>query len=249
MKRTFSPQMAAIALLLMAFNPAWAHYSWIHPLTPIAKPGESVTIQLSTGHAFPESEQAPSRQYLKIWANTPSGKQLALEATEKSNCLQVSYLIGEAGRHIVVCESDRGIISRTPTGWQPGGLDQFPDAKSSMNFYGSALAQITTPEIPGIQSDPVGLKFELTFRLKSDQITLTVFQNLKPFEGASIILVSAGAEKAIEMGITDANGQLTYSVASLKGPVIFTARYEKKAPENANYQRDFLSSTLYLNLD
>lgn len=250
MKKTRPLKIFLIVTILFILSVAsvFAHFTWIHPLVSSAGVGETVSVRISTGHAFPESEQAPSFENLTSFAVSPSGEKISLQFTGDDKFLQASYRVGEQGLHTLYYESDRGIISRTTRGWQPGGKDQHPHATSSMNFYASALAHIYAGDNTPHGSGPINLKFELTFKIENNQIVLVAYRDSQPLEGAEISVVKTGSRNAEPIGTTNASGQLSYPVDALSDKALFVALYSRDAPDGSNYDTDYLRSTLYLNM-
>ena len=237
-----------IVILFLCASSVFAHFTWIHPLLTSVKIGETVSVRISTGHAFPESEQASSMENLTSFAMSPSGEKISLQFNSDDNFLHSSYTVGEEGLHTLYFESDRGIISRTTRGWQPGGKDQHPQATSSMNFYTSALAHIYAGDNTPNGSVPIDLKFELTFKIENNQIVLIAYRDSQPLEGTEISVVKMGSRNAEPIGITNASGQLSYSRDELSEEALFVALYNRDAPDGSNYDTDYLRSTLYLNM-
>ncbi|HHS13319.1 MAG TPA: DUF4198 domain-containing protein [bacterium] len=225
-----------------------AHYNWIVPIQTVVEKGETVEVQLTTGHAFPVGEAGPSTEHLKAFVRLPSGEITALEWTEQEKYLQASVHVHENGLYTVYFESDRGIISRTAEGWKSGGIDRHPGAASSMNYYASCLAHIATRPSFYTSSSPIGLKCELTFAVEKKRIVLTALQNGSPVKDTEISLLKPGADQSEPIGKTDSSGQLIFSTKKIKGPVLFIASYQKSVPEGNNYQYDLFRSTLYVEL-
>jgi uncharacterized GH25 family protein len=179
--RPFKIFLSVTVIFVLCASSVFAHFTWIHPLLKSVHIGETVTVRISTGHAFPESEQAPSIENLTSFAVSPSGEMISLQFTGNGNFLHSSYMVGERGLHTLYFESDRGIISRTTRGWQPGGKDQHPHASSSMNLYTSALAHLYAGDSTLNGSAPIDLKFELSYKIEHPQDVLrsTLYLNLK----------------------------------------------------------------------
>lgn len=248
MPRPLKIFLSVIVILFLCASSVFAHFTWIHPLLKSVQIGETVSVRISTGHAFPESEQAPSMEHLTSFAVSPSGEKISLQFNSEDNFLHSSYTAGDEGLHTLYFESDRGIISRTTRGWQPGGKDQHPQATSSMNFYTSALAHIYAGDNTPNGSGPIDLKFELTFKIENNQLVLIAYRDSRPLEGAEISVVKTGSRNAEPIGITNASGQLLYSLDEPSDEALFVALYSRDAPDGSNYDTDYLRSTLYLNL-
>jgi uncharacterized GH25 family protein len=240
--------LSVAIISLLCASSVFAHFTWIHPLLQSVQIGENVAVRMSTGHAFPESEQAPSLEYLTSYAVSPSGQKISLQFTEEEYFLHSSYTVGEQGLHTLIIESDRGVISRTTRGWQPGGKDQHPHATSSMNLYTSALSHVYAGDNTPNGSEPIGLKFELTFTIERSRIVFIVYRNSQPLAGAEISVVKTGSRNAEPIGTTDSSGQLSCSRNDLTDEVLFIAQFRQDAPAGSNYDTDLMRSTLYLNL-
>jgi hypothetical protein len=250
MKRpsTIKILLSVTIILFLCAATVFAHFTWIHPLVKSVQIDENVTVRLSTGHAFPESEQAPSLEHITSHAVSPSGQRISLQFTEEEYFLQSSYTIGEQGLHTLYFESDRGVISRTTRGWQSGGKDQHPHATSSMNFYTSALSHVYAGDNTPNGSEPIGLKFELTFTIEDSRIVLIAYRDSQPLADTEISVVKTGSRNAEPIGTTNSSGQLSYSRNDLTDEVLFIAQFRRDAPPDSNYDTDFMRSTLYLNL-
>lgn len=237
-----------VVTLVFIASMAIAHFSWINPVKHLARVGETVDVHLSTGHAFPLSEQGPDTKYLNAFIQPPSGDREQIKLVKSEKYLQASVHIEEEGLYTVFFDMDRGIISKTAEGWKSGGTDKYPGAVSSINYYASSLAHIATSSTCYQKSEPLGLKCELTYNLKNKDIILHAFQNGQPLADMEIALLQSGKEESTPLGKTDTSGQLIYSGKKLKGPALFVGTYRKAVPEEKNYKEDFFRSTLYLKL-
>ncbi len=243
-----SKSIVFVVTLIFFASMAFAHFSWINPVKNLARVGETVDVHLTTGHAFPLSEQSPDTKYLNAFIQPPSGERKLIHPVKSEKYLQASVLIEEEGLYTVFFDADRGIISKTAEGWKSGGTDKYPAAVSSINYYASSLAHIATSSTFYQKSEPLGIKCELTYNLKNNDIILNSFQNGQPLADMEISLLQSGKEESTPLGKTDTSGQLIYSGKKLKGPVLFVGTYRKAMPEEKNYKEDFFRSTLYLKL-
>jgi uncharacterized GH25 family protein len=239
-------KVVVLVISVLFASIANAHFSWVYPLKTIAQVGETVDVQLATGHAFPVSEQGPAVAHLKAFAQPPSGDRKQIKPVQSEKYLLVSVPIEQEGLYTVCFDIDRGIISKTPEGWKSGGTDTYPDAVSSFNYYASSLAHIATSSTFYQKSELLGLKCELTCIIKDKDVILHAFQNGRPLAGMEISLLQSGKEESVPLGKTDASGQLVCTGKKLDGPVLFVGTYRKAALDGKNYKEDYFRSTLYL---
>jgi uncharacterized GH25 family protein len=215
----------------------------------VAKIGEVVEIKISSGHKFPEGEHAPKSERIKAYVQDASGNKTSLSFVTAHKSLQAPYKVTVDGLHVIYFEVDRGVISRTPKGWQQGGKKQHPKAIQSMNFYTSAFAYMQTTPDAIKETQPIGLKLELTFKMEKEQVIFSSYHNLAPIANVKIFMLRSGEKKSKEIGTTDAKGKFTYSRKDLAtGSVMFIAQYRNKAAKDADYNLDLFRSILFLNL-
>lgn len=231
--------------LIVLASSIWAHFNWIAPLKSELQKGEKAYFSLNHGHNFPEGEETPNLDYVKVFMMSPSGKKMELIPEKQEETLVVSFPVEETGRFYVYFEEDRGVRSRTPRGWQPGGKDKYPDADLSMKYYSSSLVHMQIGEGEEASLIPLGLPFELTGSIENKILTAAVFKQKQPIEDVEISLVKENAEPEV-IGRTDKSGEIKYDLHDFKGKLLLIASYSKEMPEETNYKEERAASTLYL---
>jgi hypothetical protein len=212
------------------------------------KKGEIAFFSLNHGHNFPESEESLDMDYIKAFVVLPSGENIELAPEKQEKSLMILYPVEETGSFFVYFEEDRGVMSRTPRGWQQGGKDMFPEADLSMKYYSSSLVHMRIGEGREVSLSPLGLPFELTGSIKNNVLNAAVFKQKQPVADVEISLVKEDTEPKV-IGRTDKFGMIQYDLHDFKGKMLLIAAYSKEMPAEANYKEDRAASTLYLWLD
>jgi len=233
-----------LTLSVMTGN-IWAHFNWIAPLKLELKKGEIAFFSLNHGHNFPESEESLDMDIIKAFVVLPSGENIELVPEKQEKSLKVLFPVEETGNFSVYFEEDRGVRSRTPRGWQPGGKDKYPDADLSIKYYSSSLVHMQIGKGQEISLNPLGLPFELTGTIKNNILTAAVFKQKQPMADVEISIVKENTEPEV-IGRTDKSGEIKYDLDDFKGQLLLIASYSKEMPEDANYKEDRAASTLYL---
>jgi hypothetical protein len=143
---------------------------------------------------------------------------------------------------------DRGVMSQTATGFQPGGRDKHPDAKRSMKIWRSAVAYARTSGVPVSRAKSLGLPIELVCEMKPGELELTALRNGKPAPGVEVTLAVAGKTEPDKVGKTDAAGKVTYKAnPTANKALLFIAAVEEAMPKGSNYESNNLTAVLHLN--
>ncbi len=243
--------MARAFLTLCSWGVAslFAHYTWLSPAPPTVGAGEPVTVLLANGHAFPAAEQPLKGVEIKAKVADPAGRMTALEVTDKGRGPEAAFRTGPEGLYRVAGEYDRGVISRTPEGWKPGGRAAHPDAASVIKSYNSFLCAVRTSGAVLGPAAPLGLAFELSWSRTAGGVAVLVTAGGKPVEGADVSIV-LGAGEAKPAGKTAASGRVEIEIAGpFKGPVLLTGSISKPAPADAGYDAERMSSSYFLTWD
>lgn len=240
---------AVIFSLLLSTMILWAHFNWIQPEKHIVPAGKPAAVYIASGHHFPKVEASPSRESLSVSALSPSGGRLELKPILEGKVITAEYSPSEKGLHVIFMEMDRGIMSQTAKGWQPGGRKEHPGARESMKYYVSALTAVRTgADIPA-EGRPAGLTFEITGKRDSSAIRLSVLKESKPVEGAEISVVAEGGD-ALQLGKSDERGEAVYTIPpGYKGRLLFIAAKDTPMPDTADYGLERLRTSLCLYVD
>jgi len=236
----------AVFFFLINALPMFAHYNWVYLQPPSITIGQTVMVLLASGHHFPNSDMAMAQEHTRAFAESPSGKKIPLILKSSEKSLQGEFIVTESGTYIFYFETNPGVLSKTTKGWVSGGRASHPRALKSIKFYTSSLAYASTENSQKKRVAPMGLTFELTAGFDGNQVILGVFQDSTPVEGAAIALLTPGAH-AQTIGKTDASGELIYTVnQDSVGDFLFITTLRKKMPEESNYQKEILKSSLVL---
>ncbi|MBN1272288.1 MAG: DUF4198 domain-containing protein [Candidatus Aminicenantes bacterium] len=240
---------AAIFCLTLGSIFLCAHFNWIHPEKPLISTGETVNIFLASGHHFAEVTSSPSSSGLSVFAVTPSGERRELQAIQQEKILTAEYNPDEAGLHILCFEINRGIMSRTTKGWQPGGCKEYPQAKQSMKFYASAVSYLRTSTEFKEEGKTVGLAFQLTAERKDSLIRLEALKESQPVEGVEVSVVVEGGD-ALKIGKSDEQGKIVYSLQpGYKGRILFVAAKDTPMPDSADFATERIQTSLCLYIE
>lgn len=246
-KRLLTPAVAGLCLL--GAVSLFAHYTWLAPAPSAVKAGETVTVLLASGHAFPAAEQPLKGVDVKAKVADPAGRTMVLAVADKGRGPEATFKTGPEGLYRVAGEYDRGVISRTPEGWKPGGRAAHPDASSVIRSYSSFLCAVrTTGTAPG-SAAPLGLAFEISWSRTAGGVTVLVTAGGKPVEGADVSII-LGSGEAKPAGKTGSAGRVEIEIAKpFKGPVLLTGSISKPAPAGSDYDAERLSSSYFLTWD
>jgi len=246
-KRLLTPAVAGLCLL--GAVSLFAHYTWLSPVPSTFKPGETVTVLLASGHAFPAAEQPLKGVDVKAKVADPAGRTTVLEVADKGRGPEATFKTGPEGLYRVAGEYDRGVISRTPEGWKPGGRASHPDASSVIKSYNSFLCAVRTPGTALDSAAPLGLAFEVSWSRTGRGIAVLVTAGGKPVEGADVSII-LGSGEAKPAGKTGSAGRVDIEIAEpFKGPVLLTGSVSKPAPAGSDYDAERLSSSYFLTWD
>jgi uncharacterized GH25 family protein len=243
-----SPSLKRIVLGLFLNGAVllFAHYTWLSPVPSTAKVGETVTVLLANGHAFPTSEEPVKGVELKIAVFDPFGKSTALTAADKGRGPEAAFKVETEGVYRVASEYDRGVISRTPEGWKPGGKSKYPNATSVLKAYNSFLCTVGTVAASTGSSGPLGLIFEVSWTREGRKLIVLATARNKPVEGAEISAV-IGSGEAKPMGATDVAGRIAFEIPeAFKGPILLIGSISKPMPAGSDYDAERTSSSCFL---
>lgn len=246
-KRLLTPAVAGLCLL--GAVSLFAHYTWLAPAPSTVKAGGTVTVLLANGHAFPAAEEPLKGVELKMKAVDPSGRPTVLTVADKGRGPEATFQTGHEGLYRVAGEYDRGVISRTPEGWKPGGRTAYPDASSILKSYNSFLCAVRTSGAALESSAPLGLAFEISWSRNGRKIAVLAAAGGKPVEGAEISVI-LGSGESKPMGKTDAAGRVEIEIPeAFRGPVLLSGSISKPAPAGSDYDAERLSSSYFLTWD
>lgn len=246
-KRLVTPALAGLCLL--GAVSLFAHYTWLAPAPSAVKPGETVTVLLANGHAFPAAEEPLKGVEMKAKVADPAGRTTVLDVADKGRGPEAAFKTGPEGLYRVAGEYDRGVISRTPEGWKPGGRTSHPGASSAIKSYNSFLCAVRTHGTALDSAAPLGLAFEVSWSRTARGIAALATAGGKPVEGADVSII-LGSGEAGPAGKTDAAGRVEIEVAeTFKGPVLLSGSISKPAPAGSDYDAERWSSSYFLTWD
>jgi uncharacterized GH25 family protein len=224
------------------------HFTWISPISTSLKVGETVMVRVGNGHEFPQSETALPMDNLKVFAVSPGGAKTDLQPSVAGDALSAEYKVTQPGMHLFYLVQDRG-VSKTSTGWKPGGRDQHPNAAQTMKLFRSAVAYGMTAGSKFQRLKPQGLPFEMLAEVEPGQISLLVLKDSRPCHNAQVVALSPQRDEQV-LGKTDAQGRLVFrGAAGVKGPMLFSASYQETSPKGSNYDSLNHSAAIYLWLE
>jgi hypothetical protein len=237
---------AAAGLLLSGAVSLFAHFAWLAPAPQTAKVGETVAVLLASGHAFPANSEPVKGIDVKMIVVDPAGKSAVLIPADKGRGLEAAFKVETEGLYRVVSEYDRGVISRTPEGWKPGGKSKHPNATSTLKSYNSFLCAVKTPGAALKSSAPLGLGFEISWTREDGKLIVLATAKSRPVEAAEISAV-IGSGELKPMGKTDASGRLEFAIpGGFQGPILLMGSVSKAMPAGSDYDAERTSSTHFL---
>jgi uncharacterized GH25 family protein len=247
--KSFFPRIERIVLGVVVFGAVslFAHYTWLLPTSSIAKIGGIATVRIANGHSFPSEGEPVKDIDLKMIILDPAGKSVALKMVDKGKGLEASFKTEIEGVYRVASEYDRGIISRTPEGWKPGGKSKNPNATSVLKSYNSFISAVRTSSAPFFSASPMGLAFEISWARNGHKLVALVTTKGTAVENAELSVI-IGSGDAKSMGKTDSAGRIAFEIPNtFKGPILLMGSISKPMPANADYDAERMSSSYYLN--
>jgi uncharacterized GH25 family protein len=246
---TRQPARAALlvlGLLLAAAGAARAHTQWLLADPAACAPGDTVVVELGSGHGFPVSEEAQDPDDAEVLAAAPGAAPAALAMRKAGDGLTARYVPGATGCHRVWFRADRGVISRTPDGWRDGGRSVWPDADMSLNYFIGGMALVRAGDAAW-EASPLGLPLELQAeRADGDAVRLRAYRDGAPAAGVSIRVWRDG-EGFVDAGETGRDGCFVLEPGLSPGaPRLIGATHARDLPPGADWQRDLFRFNLTL---
>jgi hypothetical protein len=225
---------------------ALAHYTWVAPGELPLEVGKTSVVRISHGHKFPRSEEAIDPSRVDLFVLAPSGARVKLEPAVSGTAVTASYAVKEAGLHRMVLIQDRGVMSRTPKGLQPGGRDKHPDASQAYRTVRSAVSYARTSAAPTTSAAPAGLEFELVGEYSKGTWRLQLLKDGKAVPNIPVEVFVHDTEP-VSAGKTGPDGRVSYKPApGTTGPAMFAAELKDRAPAGAQYDSVNYSTALFV---
>ena len=233
--RTRKHLSSLILLALLIFLPALvqAHAQWLLTPQPAAAPGDSVTIELGSGHAFPVSEMAEEPDDARVQVIDPAGQRHDLEMEVAGTTLRGSFMPQAPGAHRVFFGVERGQISRTEEGWQDGNRSRWPEADMCLDYFIGAMTFVSVGDGPWRQ-DPLGLPLEVQVEENGPAgLKLRAYLRGEPAPELGLRIWRKG-EGFVTLGATDAAGRLEVTEwPTAQGKHLISATYRHEMPEGS----------------
>jgi len=240
-------KLAVLGLFLCAAVSLFGHFAWLSPVSAKAALGDMVTVRMFSGHAFPAGGEPVTGIDLKMTVFPPAGKGLALAPADRGRGLEAAFKAESAGVYRVACEYDRGVISRTPEGWKPGGKSRHPNATDVIKSYNAFLCAVGVSSPVPASGAPLGLKYELVWTRQSRRLTVMALAEGKPVAASEIsIVIGEGDAKAA--GKTDASGPSGIEgPEGVRGPILLIGSLSRPMPAGSEYNAERTGATYFLN--
>jgi uncharacterized GH25 family protein len=239
-------RILGLAAMLGAASLMMGHFAWIGPVMAPLKVGETAQMQIGNGDDFPGSESPLSQDKLSVWAMAPSGAKMDVAVAPADKYLMGTFPVKEAGVYRIVFTQDRGVFSRTPKGFKPGGRDVHSDATESYKLYRTGISYAATPGKAFGKEKPLGLLFEMVPEKTVEGVVVSVLAGGKPCDGAKIRAVWPNKADE-EVGKTGADGKFLLKMAAgTKGPLLLLADHKTPAPKGATYDTENWAGALAL---
>lgn len=239
---------SSIGLIPIIAATALAHYTWVYPVHLPLAVGKTCAVQISHGHAFPKSEEAINFHQVELFALAPSGAKVKLEPSAAGSAVIANYDVKEPGLHRLVMIQNRGVMSRTSSGVQPGGRDKHPDAVQASRTVRTAVTYAPTSNTTAVSGKPAGLEIELVGEYSKESWNVQLLKEGKAVPAATIEVFIAGIAQPVYTAKTGADGRLSYKpAAGAKGPILFSAELKEPPPAGAKYDFVNYSASLAAN--
>jgi len=230
--------LAALPISLLGAGSAAAHAQWLLAHASVCAPGDSVRVELGSGHAFPQSDTAEDPEEAAVWSVAPDGTRRRLTMRVQGSRLESVFVPDSYGCHRLFFEVDRGLISRTAEGWSDGGRDRWPDAEQCLHYFIGSSTCVSCGS--GVwESAALGLPLEVQVEaIEAGSVVVRAYLAGAPAPDLEIRLWDAATGFAL-LGRTDADGR--YHIAgdlATDDGLFLSATYYRDWEPGGNCDRD-----------
>jgi hypothetical protein len=225
---------------------AAAHAQWLLVREPLCSVGDTITVELGSGHDFPKSDMAEAPDEAAVWAVAPDGTRQRLSMNPRETDLSAWYVPGQEGCHRVFFEVNRGVISRTAEGWQDGGRDIWPETELCLNYFIGAMTFVAASDLT-LGGTPLGLPLEVQIdAVEPEALMLRVYRG-GASAGDQEIRLWQSENGFVSVGRTDTEGRFRLDADLVKDDfVLIGATYSRDREPGGNCDRDMFRFNIAL---
>lgn len=259
------PLLLSMVLPLVLAGPALAHDTWLLARSTSVQPGSSVTLDLTSGMAFPANETA-----IKPERVGRAGLRLAGETTELNDRRSAASSL-----QLTVKPSKPGIaalwVALAPNSIElkPDQVKEYLEEVGASDAVRRAWAEAPEPrrwrevyvkhtktyvrvgqlEADRSWAEPVGLGLEIvpekdpTTLRPGDDLPIRVLRGGQPLAAFSVAIVREGESKGT-MKTTDAEGRATFKLTKAGRWLLRATDVRRSAKPEADWESDFTTLTL-----
>jgi uncharacterized GH25 family protein len=252
------------AIALAALSSAWAHDTWLIPDRFEVAPKTAVTLDLTSGMAFPKLETGPKRERVQTAPCRLAGRTFEMsDISAGPNSLRLKAELSEAGVATFWVKLAPRSIELKPAEVQEY-LDEI-DAPASLRQQWAGMetkrwreiytkhpktfVRVGEPKADPSWAEPVGAALEIvpekdpTALHEGDEIVVRVLKNGAPYPEFSLNAVAAGETKG-ETRKTDSAGRATFLLKK-RGPWLLRGTDVRKSTQgDADWESDFATLTV-----
>lgn len=258
--------LKALSLLLALFasTGALAHDTWLMPDRFEIAPGTAVTLDLTSGMAFPKLETGPKRERVQSAPCRLAGRTFEIsDISAGPNSLRLKSELSGAGVATFWVKLPPKSIELKPAEVQeyldeidaPGSLREQWTAMEPKRWreiytkHPKTFVRVGDSRADRSWAEPVGLALEIvpekdpTTLHEGDEIVVRVLKNGAPYPEFSLNAVGAGAVKG-DTRKTDSAGRVTF-LLNKAGPWLLRGTDVRKSTgSEADWESDFATLTL-----
>ena len=257
------PIFSAMAFAAIVTS-ARAHDTWLIPDRFEVTPKAIVTLDLTSGMAFPKLETGPKRERVQNAPCRLAGRTFEMtDISAGPNSLRLKLELAEAGVATFWVKLPPKSIELKPAEVQEY-LDEI-DAPASLRKqwaemepkrwrelytkHPKTFVRVGDPKADRSWAEPVGMAFEIvpekdpTTLHEGDEIVVRVLKNDAPYADFSLNAVAAGETKG-ETRKTDSAGRVTFRLGKAGAWLLRGTDVRKSMKTDADWESDFATLTL-----
>lgn len=254
------------ALLVSIAGSASAHDTWLLPSKPVVAPGSTITLDLTSGMAFPANEHGPKADRIENAVARMAGRTTKIVSfVESGPALRLSIPVEGEGVVTIGVETkpkeieltreqvneyldEIGARQTVGVEWKRSGLKTWRELYTKL-----AKTIVRAGDARGDRSwsEPLGQALEIVPESDPSSIrengvlTVRVLLHGQPLPGFPLGLVSAGEKKGV-IEKTDAAGRATFRVNRSGCWLLRGTRIVRSSRSNADWESLFATLTIWL---
>lgn len=261
--RTWAVFAGALLIVAILANVASAHDTWLLPSRFEVAPNERVTLDLTSGMAFPENETGPKRERVENAKARLAGRTFDIpDIAPAAKSLVFTATLPEAGVAALWVQLPPKSIELKPEQVEeyleeigaPESVQkewQETEPQRWREFYTKhqkTFVRVGDPQSDRSWSEPVGTGLEIiperdpTALREGEEFVVRVLKNGKPHADFALNAVAAGGKKG-ETRRTDANGRAVFRLNKAGAWLLRGTDLRKSTRDDADWESDFVTLT------